>query len=360
MVNIRYVKHTDIDKVKWDACIHNAPNGLIYAYSYYLDIMSKNWDALILSKGLLSENDYEAVMPLTQNKKFGISYLRQPAFTQQLGIFGHVHFDNDLTEQFINKALELFLFIEINLNYANEYKKGASQILANWWRRQPGRAAVGGVSTAHIKMNETKIWNAPYKKFPVKKCNLILDLNQPFEVIKKSFRSDLVKKATSAHLIYKPSDNIEEAIKLFKHNYSKKIPHVTEKNYEALLQLCVLLKSKEQLLVRKVNSSNGNLLSITIFFKDNRRIYYILSTTLPGGRDYDANAFLLHEVIKEFSNQKLLFDFEGSDIPSIQFFLKKFGPAEQPYHFVRINKLPFLKRWIKKIYNIYKYSSKTR
>ena len=38
MVNIKYVKHKDIDKVKWDACIDNAPNALIYAYSYYLDV----------------------------------------------------------------------------------------------------------------------------------------------------------------------------------------------------------------------------------------------------------------------------------------------------------------------------------
>ena len=42
-------------------------NGLIYAYSFYLDTMAKHWDAFIL-------NDYEAVMPLTWNKKYGITY----------------------------------------------------------------------------------------------------------------------------------------------------------------------------------------------------------------------------------------------------------------------------------------------
>ena len=76
MVNIRHVKHKDINKLKWDKCIDTAPNGLIYANSFYLDIMSKGWDGLVM-------NDYEAVMPLTWNKKFGIFYLRQPAFTQQ-------------------------------------------------------------------------------------------------------------------------------------------------------------------------------------------------------------------------------------------------------------------------------------
>ena len=32
---------SEIDKAKWDHCIDNAGNGLIYAYSFYLDHMAK-------------------------------------------------------------------------------------------------------------------------------------------------------------------------------------------------------------------------------------------------------------------------------------------------------------------------------
>nr|MBU9937149.1 hypothetical protein [Ferruginibacter sp.] len=78
---IRYLTYRQIDKPKWDACIDGAYNGLIYAYSFYLDSMAKHWDALVL-------NDYEAVMPLTWNKKYGIHYLYQPPFTACLGVFG--------------------------------------------------------------------------------------------------------------------------------------------------------------------------------------------------------------------------------------------------------------------------------
>ena len=60
--SIRYVKHDDIDPDKWDECVRNAKNGLIYGYSFYLDHMAKNWDGLILG-------DYEVVMPLPWNKK---------------------------------------------------------------------------------------------------------------------------------------------------------------------------------------------------------------------------------------------------------------------------------------------------
>ena len=32
---IKYLQHKEIDKAKWDACIEQAPNGLIYGYSFY-------------------------------------------------------------------------------------------------------------------------------------------------------------------------------------------------------------------------------------------------------------------------------------------------------------------------------------
>ena len=72
---IKYLQHKEIDKAKWDACIDQASNGLIYAYSFYLDCMAKHWDALVL-------NDYEAVMPLTWNRNIAFiiytSRLLQP------------------------------------------------------------------------------------------------------------------------------------------------------------------------------------------------------------------------------------------------------------------------------------------
>ena len=79
-MGVQYLSYQQIDKQKWDACIDDTQNGLVYAYTFYLDGMAKHWDALVL-------DDYEAVMPLPWNKKFGIGYLYTPPFIQQLGIF---------------------------------------------------------------------------------------------------------------------------------------------------------------------------------------------------------------------------------------------------------------------------------
>ncbi|MGN6530902.1 MAG: GNAT family N-acetyltransferase [Ginsengibacter sp.] len=311
-MHICYLKHADIDKEKWDKCIADSVNALIYPCSYYLDIMSKNWDALIIFREPPYADDYLAVMPLTWNKKFGISYLRQPAFTQQLGIFGDMIFDEKITDSFIRKALEIFPFAEINLNYANDYKN-----------------------------------------IQTKKCNLILPLNRSFIEIKKTFRKDFVNKIRGNNLIYQPSDEIEKAVQLFKDNYHHKLK-IPPNAYHDWLQLCTHLQCRDQVLVRKVYSAKGQLLSMAMFLKDKRRIYYVMSTTLPAGRKQQSNYFLLYHVIKEFAGQDLIFDFEGSDIPSIKLFFSKFGSVEQPYPFVKINNLSFLKKWLKKGYDYLK------
>ena len=82
MPAIQYLKRSGIDTAKWNACIDAASNGLIYGYSFYLDTMSKHWDALVMG-------DYTAVMPLTWKSKYGIHYLYQPFFAASLGVFGN-------------------------------------------------------------------------------------------------------------------------------------------------------------------------------------------------------------------------------------------------------------------------------
>ena len=54
---IRFVEHNEVDTDKWDQCIKRSINSTPYAFSWYLDIVVSNWNALIL-------NDYEAVFPL--------------------------------------------------------------------------------------------------------------------------------------------------------------------------------------------------------------------------------------------------------------------------------------------------------
>jgi hypothetical protein len=297
-LNILHLKNDEIDKQKWDCCVDNCGFGLMYALSFYLDIMSPGWEALIL-------NDYQFVMPLTCKRKFGISYLYQPAFTQQLGVFGAEVPDKNIVKSFLDKASESFRFAEINLNYKNNIDD-----------------------------------------FSKRKTNLILHLGVPFDEIKNKFRKDFVKNILKNHLDYSGDEDFATGIELFKNENSFKI-RLSEKNYNRFSKLCYEIKKRGGLFVRKVYSSQGKLLSTAILFKDHRRIYYILSATNIEGRKTEANYFLLYHLIKEFSGHDLIFDFEGSDIPSIKFFFKKFGAFDEPYTFIKWNSLPYISKKIK-------------
>lgn len=298
-MKLSYIKHNDIDKRKWDDCLSASPNDLIYAHSFYLDIMSPGWHALVM-------NDYESVMPLTWRKKAGIKYLYQPSFTQQLGVFGSDAFNDESVKLFMTKAFSLFSFSEINLNFANKYEGADKQ-----------------------------------------KMNFILDLNLPFTEIEKKFRKDIVKEIPKLKLLYLPSSDFNSAILLFQQLYAGKI-FLSKTIYARLSLLCAAIHKRGELMVRKVAGENGDILSIAIIFVYNKRLYYILSATTFTGRNLKANYHLLYNLIKEFSGKHFILDFEGSDIPSIQFFYKKFGPAAQPYPFVRHNGLPFIHKKIKK------------
>jgi hypothetical protein len=53
-----------------------------------------------------------------------------------------------------------------------------------------------------------------------------------------------------------------------------------------------------------------------------------------------ANYFLYDNIFKEFGEANIIFDFEGSDIPGIAFFYKKWATENQQYPFIKWNLLP--------------------
>ena len=107
---VTYVKYEHINKNKWDDAIDASLNPYIYAYSYFLDITTGNqWDALI-------KDDYEMVMPLPFSKKFGIRYIHQPPFNQQLGIFYKQSCSNFDIFEFIRAIPKKFRLTELNFN----------------------------------------------------------------------------------------------------------------------------------------------------------------------------------------------------------------------------------------------------
>ncbi len=295
IADIRHLRREEIDSSRWDGCILKAENGLIYARTFYLDAMAVRWNGLILG-------DYEAIMPLTWNKKFGFTYLYQPAFTAQLGIF----YNNDQYSQtanlFITCAKKYFPFGEIHLNYANIIPEA------------------------------------------VELANYIVDLEKPYEQIRLNYKKRLLENLAEAgefSLHYASGSDFSETIQLFKSQYGQRLPQIRQSDYDHFEKLCRELENRKMIFIRVVKDDSGDLLNSSIFFQDNHRIYNIMSVSPEAGREKRAHFFLLDRLFAEFATKKLLFDFEGSDVPGIAEFYRKFGSYNQPYPFMRYNNLPF-------------------
>jgi hypothetical protein len=149
-------------------------------------------------------------------------------------------------------------------------------------------------------------------------------------------------------LSYHTSANFSAAIQSFQQLYAHQMKGIESADYQALTDVCVLLHASGNAFVKEVRLPNGDILACDVFLKDERRIYYILSCTFPNGRTLGANNFLLDQVIQEYAGSALIFDFEGSDVPGIEWFYKKFGATNQPYFTLRWNHLPWPIRLLKK------------
>ena len=298
---IKYVSRSKLDTTKWDSCLANARNGLIYGYTFYLDRITKHWDALVLG-------DYDAIMPLTWNKKWGIKYLYQPPFTQQLGIFSRQEISQQTVEQFLEQINHHFRFAEIFLNFGNRHPR-------------------------------------------VRNCsNYILPLDGGYNAVSSCYAPDAARnihRSNKFELKYVNDIKLDIALKAYRSEYGSRIPHLGAMDFHRFQQLCEYALSREELIVRGIVNAQNEILAVAVLFQKNNRLYLIQSTTFSDGRKVEANYRLVDQLIREFAGRDFVVDFEGSDIPGIAYFYKNFGAVDQPYFFYRVNRLPLIVRWMK-------------
>jgi hypothetical protein len=288
-----------IDKPKWDDCIKNSANPLVYATSVYLDHLADNWDGFIA-------DDYNLVMPVAWRKKLGIKYCYSVPFVQQMGVFGK-NIEPGEADAFMQQLHKMFKYGDYAFNYSMQLKN-----------TQPHN-------------------------------NYILLLSSKYETLRHFYLSHLEKnlhKAKQFPLLYEEG-NIDEAIETFRQLYAQRIQHVTKNDYKNFLALCCVKQNENNIIVRRV-TNNSELLATVLLIKDERRLYNLMMAATQTARQQSAGAFLYDELIKEFSHSGMLLDFEGSDIPGIEFFYKGFGAVNQPYFKTHINSLNFPLRLFKR------------
>jgi hypothetical protein len=301
---IRYVPYQQIDQRQWDACIDKANNGLVYAYSLYLNKMAKHWDALVL-------NDYEAVMPLTYNKKYGIYYLYQPPFMASLGVFGQ-GVTAALVQQFLQAVPDKFRYWDIYLNQGNFFQIEGFDLY--------------------------------------QRSNYILSLQPSYEALYGQYRDNIkrnIKKCVQQGGSVQKGVPIAEVIALAKAQ-THQSAGISDADFTHFTALYEWLAVQQKAITYGIATPQGQLVASCVFFFSHNRAYYILVGNHPNGKTMGASHALIDAFIKDHAGSDILLDFEGSDIRNLAFFYSSFGAVEEQYPGLRLNRLPWWVKWLKK------------
>jgi hypothetical protein len=300
--HIRYCKRHEVEDAKWNACITAAPNGLVYAYSFYLDAMAGRWDALVLG-------DYEAVMPLTWRNKWGVYYLYQPPFCAQLGVFGK-GLNEEVVRLFLTAIPQWFQYWDFYGNQQNLFR---------------------------------------FDDYPVlERVNYVLPLHLPYEQLEKSYRENTrrnIRKSKTYGCGVKKEVAVEEIIALSKMQSQQSA--TKDDAYEKFAALYKLMQQKGMAKTYGIASVQGQLIASAVFFFSHKRAYYILVGNHPNGRTLGASHALIDAFIQDHAGQDLLLDFEGSDLRNLAFFYSSFGAVAESYPAFYKNDLPWWMKWLR-------------
>ncbi|MFD1316769.1 hypothetical protein [Namhaeicola litoreus] len=284
-IQINFVARNELDTVKYDACIFDAQNSLIYGFSWYLDVVCEEWGCLVL-------NNYEAVLPLPLHKKFGITYVFLPPWVQQLGIFYRNSITHKIFQIFVKQLTGHFLFVDVFFNAQNKF------------------------------ILEDSIQRKNFIKF--------INKDEYFIRSYSKGRKSAVNQGAKNGLNCTKMEECKDLIELHQKYYHKDQLR-SELDLRKLRKLVEVLKKKQMVDQWGVFDENSHLLGGAIFIKHQNRVTYLFSVQSVEGREKQALSFLIDFALHFYSRQFEIFDFEGSMNQNIATFFKSFGVEEEIY-----------------------------
>lgn len=290
-MDIRLVKGEEIDKIKWNSCVHYAVNGNIFGYMWYLDHVAKDWDALV-------EGDYESVFPLVWRSRFwGGKKLYQPDLMRELGVYSI----NILSQKRIGAFLEAI---------PEEYKR------------------------VDIVLNEQ---NRPPEQTPYaveKQINHQLFLNRTYEELAMDFTPEIKEEialAEDANLL--PASNLKpEKIADFfkKHTPVRK---GIDQQFHALQRVMYNVLHRGWGFSSGITNAEGDLLAVNFFIYSHRKALSLVPVESKAGREVGALAHLYHYFIRSHADRPIILDF--NTVNGQEALALGFGARENQYYRVR-------------------------
>lgn len=284
----------------------------IYSKAWWMDAIcgEDNWDVWLYEKG----NNVLAAMPYYMENRDGFRYITKAPLTQNNGIIFRYPDENmkkvtkqEYEEEVINAACE---FIE-NMNlgvYEQQYHYDYRYYLPFFWN---GYSAISRIT--YVIENTTdidKVWSDISSKYR--------------KNIKKGQKNSVICEDIDAVTFYDEHKKIFEKQKL-------KCPF----SYELWMRLYQACKSHNSCRLICAKTNEGDIASVLFLVWDEKSAYHLLGGSMPEYQKLETYNALTWYAIKQASQMKLKYDFEGSVIKRISKSFREFGGEPKIYYRIR-------------------------
>lgn len=312
-LTLKKINNEDIELInKWDDFVDKSPEGTFYHKSYWLlnNIGSNFKSAQEYKLYYLCDanNNWIAAFYIPTSKKFGMNFIVMPHMTP----FGGVMISPNIHKLTISKRIANIK--EINELFIKELKKE--------------KLLYYSFSPEHTDM-QPFIWNKYITSIRYTYRLSLLD--------EKILWSNLQEK-TSVNKGNKSNVTVKWGFHEYLDTYfelndkSFNSQNISNFDNELTKRLLIELNKNNNCIIGIIFDENNKAIGGCVLAYDNKRAYYIM-----GGISRDNNfgmSYLLWETILYTKNILNLdtFDFEGSMIPSIEKYFRKFGGELTPYY----------------------------
>lgn len=268
-MKIRLLEPNDIDKTKWNSCVHFAPNGNIFGYKWYLDQVAKDWVGLV-------ENDYESVFPLVWRYRrglWGYKELHQPYWMREMGIYSIHMLSAARMQQFLEHIPAEYRYMDIAVNGKNILPK-----------------------------------DLPFKS--IAQHNYQLSLNDTYENIAGHYDSEVfrqLERSAAAKLLL--TANLKpEKIADFYEKHSP-VRRDMDSRYHAFLRIMYNILHRGWGFTSAVLDVNGNICAANFFIYSHGRLLSLAPVASKEGQRDGALAFMMDMTVRTHAERPLLLDF---------------------------------------------------
>lgn len=276
-VDVKFIPFEEIDTLRWNSCVHFAPNGNVFAYHWYLKNVVREFDALV-------EGEYESVMPLLKSRNLaGEPVLHHPEMLGRLGVFS-VHVLSQARMQSFIDAIP------------SDYKE--TRIIFNEFNRLES-----------MEDTSSKSWYS-------------LNMDQPYEVLSGNYSNEVhdhIEKARSMELL--PDSNIkpEELIGFYKKHAKKVDEH-------AWMRIHYNLMHRGTAFPTTYKNKKGEIKAAGLFAYSNGYLVNLFYAAEKGAKE-PLFYLMMDDIIHVHAGRPLALDFNRTDPEHLQ--AEKMGAVTQ-------------------------------